>query len=120
MSCWRAAHTPSSTCWPELFFWLIVWRVLDRYRLGADAITLAILAVASCLVTALLEAGMMWVRRGYGVSSTLANNFNLAMLDVGVPAAWQVLAFGVLFAVGAAFREVLRLKAAKLAARQLG
>jgi methionine sulfoxide reductase heme-binding subunit len=103
-----------------MFFWLMAWRVLARYRLGADAKALALLALASCLFTALLEAGFLWGRRGYGLSGTLANNFNPAMLEVGIPAAWQVLTLGLLFALGAAGREVLRVKAARLEARQVG
>jgi hypothetical protein len=78
------------------------------------------LAVASCLFTAFLEAGFLWGRRGYELSWTLGNNFNPAMLEVGIPAAWQVLAFGLLFALGAAGSEALRVKAANLAARQTG
>ena len=102
-----------------LFFWLMAWRALDRYRLGADLKALAMLAVVSCLFTAFLEAGFLWARRGYGLSSTLGNNFNLAMLDVGIPATWQVLAFGFLFVIGAASRQALRSKAARAEARQV-
>ena len=43
------------------------------------------------------------------------------MLDVSIPAAWQVLAFGLLFALGAAVgSEAFRVKAARLKARQIG
>ena len=100
-----------------IFFWLMVWRVLARYRLGANAKALAMLAVASCLVAAFLEAGFLWSRRGFDVSETLGYNFSLAILDVAYPPAWQVLAFGLLVALGAAGREALRLKAPSLAAR---
>jgi sulfoxide reductase heme-binding subunit YedZ len=103
-----------------LFVWLMVWRALDRYGQGADARALAMLAVTSCLFTAFLEAGFLWGRRGYEPLGTLANNFNLAMLEVGIPPAWQVLAFGLLFALAAAGREALRVKAGSLAARQIG
>jgi sulfoxide reductase heme-binding subunit YedZ len=103
-----------------LFFWLMVWRVLARYGLGANIKALAILAVASCLVAAFLEAGFLWGRRGFDVLATLGYNLTLAILDVGYPPAWQVLAFGLLVALGAAGREVLRPKAARLAARQAG
>jgi sulfoxide reductase heme-binding subunit YedZ len=109
-----------------IFFWLMAWRVLARYGQGADARALAMLAVASCLFTAFLEAGFLWGRRGYDLPGTLYNNFNPAMLEVGIPAAWQVLGFGLLFALGAfalaaaAGREALRVKAASLEARQVG
>jgi sulfoxide reductase heme-binding subunit YedZ len=91
-----------------IFFWLMVWRVLARYGLGANAKALVMLAVVSCLVAAFLEAGFLWSRRGFDV------------LDLGYPPAWQVLAFGLLVALGAAGREALRLKAASLEARQAG
>ena len=103
-----------------IFFWLMVWRVLARYRLGANAKALAMLAVAACLVAAFLEAGFLWGRRGFDVLETLGYNFTLAILDVAYPPAWQVLALGLLVALGAAGREALRLKAPSLAARQAG
>ena len=109
-----------------IFVWLMAWRVLARYRLGADARALALLAVASSLFTALLEAGFLWSRRGYDPLGTLYNNFNPAMLEIGIPAAWQVLGLGLMFAFGAfavaasAGRTALRVKAASLAAGQTG
>ena len=109
-----------------LFIWLMAWRVLARYELGADARALTLLALASCLCTALLEAGFLWARRGYEVPSSLGNNFNPAMLEVGIPAAWQILGLGLLAALAAAVlgltagRQALRGKAAGLAARQIG
>jgi len=95
-----------------IFFWLMVWRVLARYGLGANVKALATLAVASCLFAAFLEAGFLWTRRGFEVSGTLGYNLTLAILEAGVPPAWQVLAFGLLVALGAAGREAVRLGAA--------
>ena len=103
----------------EVFVWLMAWRVLDRYGKGADARALAMLTAGCCVFTALSEAGWLWGRRGYEPLGTLANNFTLATLDIGVPPAWQVLAFGAVFALGAAGREALRVKAARLQARQV-
>jgi sulfoxide reductase heme-binding subunit YedZ len=114
-----------------IFVWLMAWRVLARYGQGADARALAMLAVASCLFTAFLEAGFLWGRRGYELAGTLGNNFNPAMLEVGIPAAWQVLAFGLLSALGAlasgafargaaAGAEALPVKAASLDVRPIG
>jgi sulfoxide reductase heme-binding subunit YedZ len=91
-----------------IFVWLMAWRVLARYRWGADARALALLGAAACLFTACLEAGFQWGRRGYDVAGTLANNFNPAMLEIGVPAAWQVLAFGLVFTLAAARRAVVQ------------
>ena len=48
-----------------LFFWLMMWRVLDRRRIGADARALLMLAVGSSVFTALFEAACLWSRRGY-------------------------------------------------------
>jgi hypothetical protein len=98
----------------------MVWRVLARYGLGANAKALTMLAVASCLVAAFLEAGFLWSRRGFDVLETLGYNLTLAILDVGYPPAWQVLAFGLLVALGAAGREALRPKAPGPEARQAG
>jgi sulfoxide reductase heme-binding subunit YedZ len=104
-----------------IFFWLMAWRVLARRGRGTDARALAMLAVTSCLFTAFFEAAWLLGRRGYGLWETLGNNFNPAMLEVGVPAAWQVLAFGLLFAFAAAGREAFRVRAAsRLEARQIG
>ncbi|HEY4404761.1 MAG TPA: ferric reductase-like transmembrane domain-containing protein [Xanthobacteraceae bacterium] len=108
-----------------IFAWLMAWRVLARYRLGADALALALLAITSCLFTALLEAGFLWGRRGYDPLATLYNNFNPAMLEIGIPAAWQVLGLGLLFALAAfalaiaSGRAALRVKES-LVARQAG
>ena len=103
-----------------IFFWVMMWRVLARYGLGASVTALTTLAVASCLVAAFLEAGFMWGRRGFEVLGTLGYNFTLSILEVGYPPAWQVLAFGLLVALGAAGREAFRLKTARLEARQAG
>lgn len=103
-----------------IFVWLMAWRLLDRYGLGADARILTMLAVASSVFTALLEAGFFWGRRGYDPLATLALNFDPAILELGVPPTWQVLAFGLVFAIGAAGREALRVKGARLEARQIG
>src|SRR6266436_5093032 len=103
-----------------IFFWLMVWRVLARNGLAANAKALVMLAAASCLLAGFLEAGFLWARRGFDVLGTLGLNFTLAVLDFGYPPAWQVLAFGVLVVLAAAGREALRLRAASLEARQAG
>jgi sulfoxide reductase heme-binding subunit YedZ len=103
-----------------LFVWLMLWRVLDRYKLGSDAKALLALAVICCLFTAFLEAGFMWGRRGYDVMGTLRINFMFAPAEIGVQPPWQVLAFGLVFAFGAMARAALRVRTASLAARQTG
>jgi len=103
-----------------LFAWLMLWRLLDRRRLGSDAKALLALAVFCCLFTAFLEAGFMWGRRGYDVIGTLHINFMFAPYELGIQPAWQVLAFGLVFALGAMARAALRVRTANLAARQTG
>ena len=103
-----------------LFVWLMAWRVLARYGRGADPVALAILTVACSLFTALLEAGMMWGRRGYDVVSTLRLNFNPDLFDINIPPTWQVLVYGLLFAIAAAVgRQAFRVRTARLAAARV-
>jgi methionine sulfoxide reductase heme-binding subunit len=103
-----------------LFVWLMLWRVLDRYRLGCDVKALIALAVFCCLFTAFLEAGFMWGRRGYDIMGTLHINFMFAPAEIGIQPPWQVLAFGLVFAFGAMARAALRVRTASIAARQTG
>jgi hypothetical protein len=100
-----------------MFFWLTVWRVLNRYGRGADARALAMLAVASCFFTVFFEAGWVWAYHGYKPSGTLRNNFTL---DLGLAPAWQILALGLLIAVAAFTKRALRLRAAGFDARKIG
>jgi sulfoxide reductase heme-binding subunit YedZ len=90
-----------------IFFWLMSWRLLARHGLGASGKALLMLAAASCLFTALLEAGFLWGRRGYDVFGTLGLNFNPAFLAALYPPAWRVLAFGLAVALAAAGRAAL-------------
>jgi sulfoxide reductase heme-binding subunit YedZ len=84
-----------------MFFWLMSWRLLARRQLGADALALAALAVVSTLFTALLEAGWVWAYHGYEPAGTLGANFSL---ELGVPAAWKMLALGLAIALVAALQ----------------
>jgi methionine sulfoxide reductase heme-binding subunit len=100
-----------------IFFWLMVWRVLNRRGQGTNAGALALLAVASCLFTALLEAGWIWAYHGYEMSEILGVYFTLAL---GIPAALQVLALGLLIAVAVFTQQALRFGAAGFDARKIG
>jgi methionine sulfoxide reductase heme-binding subunit len=100
-----------------MFFWLMVWRVLDRHGRGTDATALAMLAVASCLFTAFFQAGWAWAYRSYEPSGTLSINFTLAL---GISPAWQMLALGLLIAVAAFIRQAFRFRTAGIAARKIG
>jgi methionine sulfoxide reductase heme-binding subunit len=115
----RGTYTEQYTL-AGIFVWLMAWRLLERRGRGTDPKALAALAVACAVFTALLEAGFYWGRRGYEPSWTLGNNFSLAFLDIGIPPAWQVLGFGLVFVLGAAAVEVVRARAASLEARQTG
>jgi methionine sulfoxide reductase heme-binding subunit len=101
-----------------IFFWLMAWRVLARYKLGANATALVLLAAGACVFAALLEAGFLWGRRGFDAVTTLGYNLSLAILDVGYPPAWQVLAFGMAVLLAFAGREAFRWTAASIAARR--
>ena len=100
-----------------MFLWLMVWRVLNRRGLGTDVRALGILAVASCLFTAFFEASWIWAYHGYAPSGTLHNNFTL---DLGISAAWQILALGLLIAVAVFIQQAFRLRAAGTDARKIG
>jgi sulfoxide reductase heme-binding subunit YedZ len=81
-----------------IFFWLMAWRLLDRYGRGADAKALAMLAVASSLFAVALEVACVWLKRGYPPIETLANNFTMIF---GVPPTWEILGAGLLIALTA-------------------
>jgi methionine sulfoxide reductase heme-binding subunit len=74
-----------------IFFWLMLWRALNRRRRGADPVALAILTIASCAFTILLEAGWSWLYHGDDPLWVLGNNLNL---ELGIPPAWEVLGLG--------------------------
>jgi methionine sulfoxide reductase heme-binding subunit len=88
-----------------MFFWLMVWRWLQKRGHGANAAVLAVLAVVTSLLTAFLEAGWIWVYQGFDPADTLANNFTL---DLGISAAWYNLGLGLLIALLAAVRQAPR------------
>jgi sulfoxide reductase heme-binding subunit YedZ len=84
-----------------MFFWLMAWRVLNRAGKGRDAGALVVLAVVSCLFSALFEAAWIWFYHGFKPSETLADNFTLVL---GVPPPWTILGLGLLAAVASAMR----------------
>ena len=88
-----------------MFFWLMVWRLLNRHGRGTDSRQLAMLAVAACLFTAALEAGWGWLYYGYEPLGTLGTNFSLVL---GVSAAWKILVLGLLIALAATWQQTFR------------
>ena len=99
------------------FVWLMVWRVLDRYRLGADPRALLLLGIGSSIFAVVLELVLAWTKRGYSPAETFANNFSL---DFGVPPVWQLLTAGLLVALACATHQAFAVKPARLAARKTG
>jgi len=92
-----------------IFFWLMVWRVLNHRGQGTDPVALALLAVASCLFTALLEAGWIWAYQGYMPSEIISIYFTFTL---GIPPALKILAIGLLIAIAVFIQQALRLRAA--------
>lgn len=88
-----------------MFFWLMIWRVLNRKGLGTNAGVLAVLAIATCLFTAFLEATWIWIYQGFELFGTLEQNFSL---DLGISAAWRNLAAGLTIALLAGVRRSAR------------
>lgn len=92
-----------------MFFWLMVWRYLDRRGRGRDIRALLSLAVASWFVTAFSETGWVWAYHGFEPGWTFANNFNLMF---GLSPAWKVLASALAIAAVACYRSKPRQEAA--------
>ena len=91
-----------------MFFWLMVWRSLNRRGLGTDTRALVLLAIATALFTALFEAFWEWVYQDFEPVSVLAANFDL---EFGLSPAWQNLVLGLVIALGAVLRHVPPLSA---------
>jgi methionine sulfoxide reductase heme-binding subunit len=85
----------------SMFFWLMVWRALERRGL-TDPRALAALAVISALFTTLFEPLWVWAIHGYDPMFTLRNDLTL---DLGVPPAWEILGLGLLIAAVAFARR---------------
>jgi methionine sulfoxide reductase heme-binding subunit len=100
-----------------LFFWLMMWRVLERRGHGVNAGSLALLALASCLFTAFFQIGCIWAFRDYALSEIFSIYFTPIL---GIPPAWTVLALGLLIAAAAFARQALRRGAAGLDVRKAG
>jgi len=100
-----------------ILFWLLVWRVLNRRGQGTNPMALLLLAVASGLFTAVIEAGWIWAYQDYSFSEIYNVYFTLAL---GVPTPWKILILGLLIALGCAGRQALRPKAARLQVRKKG
>jgi hypothetical protein len=128
-----------------VFVWLMGWRMLDRKRLGTDALALALLTAACAVFTAFFEAGWYSGRRNFrmwdrisadfswarwdeyaaliykDLSTTLLTNFDANYWDsIGVPPASQVMFLGLAFVIGAVVLARRPAKARPVVARQAG
>ena len=90
-----------------LFFWLMMWRVLERRGRGVNAGALALLALASCLFTAAFQVGCIWAFRDYSLSEIFSIYFTPIL---GIPPMWTVLALGFLIAAAAFAQQALHLR----------
>ena len=99
-----------------LFFWLMAWRVLDRRGQGANAATLALLALAACLFTAAFEVGCIWAFRGYALAEIFSIYFTPIL---GIPPAWTLLALGLLISAAAFAQRAWRRGVADLGVRKI-
>lgn len=79
-----------------LFVWLMGWRIAQRFGRGTDSLTLVVLALASGVLTALIEAG--WYLVATGVDPKLVLEANLAF-DYSIRPAWWVAGLGLAIAV---------------------
>jgi sulfoxide reductase heme-binding subunit YedZ len=62
-----------------ILFWLLAWRVLNRRGQGTNSMALALLAVASGLFTAVIEAGWIWAYQDYSFSEIYNVYFTLTL-----------------------------------------
>lgn len=72
-----------------MFFWLMVWRYLEKNGKGRDIRTLVLLALATWCVAAFSETGWIWVYHDFEPGWTFANNFRT---NFGISPAWKVFA----------------------------
>jgi len=85
-----------------MFFWLMVWRYLDKRGQGGDLRALVLLAIASWFVAALSETGWVWAYHGFEPGWTFANNFRTTF---GISPAWKVFAIALAIPLVAYFRK---------------
>jgi methionine sulfoxide reductase heme-binding subunit len=100
-----------------LFFWLMMWRVLERRGYGVNARALALLAVASFLFTAVFEVGCIWAFRDYALAEIFSIYFTPIL---GIPPPWTILALGFAIAGAAFARQNLRFGVKGLGAGKAG
>jgi sulfoxide reductase heme-binding subunit YedZ len=78
-------------------FWLLGWRLINRYWRNTGLVPMLVLAVSAAILTALFEA--TWYGFLTGVEFIRVLEFNL-MLDFVITPVWWVLGAGILVAIG--------------------
>jgi methionine sulfoxide reductase heme-binding subunit len=100
-----------------LFFWLMMWRLLERNGRGTNVWALAALAVAASLFTAAFQVGCIWVFRDYALQEIFDIYFTPVL---GIPPIWTVLALGLLIAAAVAIQRAVQSGPASLGIRRIG
>ncbi len=100
-----------------LFVWLMGWRIAQRFSRGTDSLALVVLALASGVLTALLEAG--WYLAATGVDPKLVLEANLAF-DYSIRPAWWVAGLGLAIALASRLALQVRPLPARRTAQSLG
>jgi sulfoxide reductase heme-binding subunit YedZ len=78
-------------------FWLLGWRLINRYWRNTGLVPMLVLAVSAAILTALFEA--TWYGFLTGVEFIRVLEFNL-MFDFVITPVWWVLGAGILVAIG--------------------
>jgi sulfoxide reductase heme-binding subunit YedZ len=97
-----------------MFVWLMGWRIAQRFNRGTDSLALVVLALASGVLTALLEAG--WYLAATGVDPKLVLEANLAF-DYSIRPAWWVAGLGLAIALASRLALQVRPLPARRTAR---
>jgi methionine sulfoxide reductase heme-binding subunit len=92
-----------------MFFWLMVWRSLEKRGKGGDIRRLVLLAIATWFVAAGSETLWVWVYHGFEPGWTFANNFRT---NFGISPAWKVFAVALAIPLVAYFRKTIKREAA--------
>lgn len=90
-----------------ILFWLLGWRGLDRSGLGTNTVALTLLAIATAVLTAVLQLGWIWAYHHYQPSEILSIYFSF---DLGIPPTWKILGFGLVIALAVIIRQFSRSK----------
>jgi hypothetical protein len=86
-------------------FWLLGWRLINRYWRDTSFVPMLMLSVAAAFLTAIFEASWYGVLTGAEFMTTL--EFNL-MFDIRIAPSWWVLLAGAAVAIASAGAQWFR------------